>query len=142
MSDRIFFDTNIICYAFDLAEPAKRKACERLLYDVFIGETAGVVSNQVLGEVFNASVAKLRMPADKVRVVVKSLILSEKWEKINYTANTIYRTIASSESGNVPFWDLLIAETMKENGVAKIMTENEKDFVGIPGIKVINPFKS
>jgi predicted nucleic acid-binding protein len=30
---------------------------------------------------------------------------------------------------------------MKENGINKIYTENEKDFKKIPGIKVINPLK-
>jgi hypothetical protein len=30
---------------------------------------------------------------------------------------------------------------MKENGIDTIITENEKDFKKIPGIKVINPFK-
>jgi len=142
MKDRIFFDTNVICYAFDLADPVKRKVCAELLYKVYTGETAGVISNQVLGETFNAAITKIHMPADKVRVVVKSLIVSEKWEKINYTTNTIDRAITISESVEVPFWDLLIAETMKENGVAKIMTENEKDFSSISGIKIINPFKS
>lgn len=142
MGDRIFFDTNIICYAFDLAEPAKRKVCERLLYKVFTGEISGVVSNQVLGEVFSASVTKMRMPADKVAVVVKALILSEKWEKIDYTTRTVDRALDGYGSAGSHFWDLLIAETMKENGVARIITENEKDFGGIPGIRVTNPFRS
>lgn len=41
----------------------------------------------------------------------------------------------------VDFWDALIAETMKENGIVKIYTENEQDFMKIPGIKVVNPLK-
>ena len=38
-------------------------------------------------------------------------------------------------------WDTPIMETMKENNVYAIVTENEKDFKRIKGIKVINPFK-
>ncbi len=40
-----------------------------------------------------------------------------------------------------PFWDALIAETMLENGVSTIYTENEKDFKKMRGINAINPFK-
>lgn len=34
------------------------------------------------------------------------------------------------------------AQTMKENGITEIITENEADFHNIPGIKITNPFKS
>jgi predicted nucleic acid-binding protein len=39
-----------------------------------------------------------------------------------------------------PFWDIMIAETMKEAGVRDLYTENEKDFLEIPWIRVVNPF--
>lgn len=141
MSDRVFFDTNIICYAFDLAEPEKRDVCEKLLERVVKGEIVGVISNQVLGETFNASVIKIGMPIEKARTIIKSLIASEKWEKINYDQDTIQNTLDNVKSVDAPFWDLLIAQTMLENNVHTIYTENEGDFDGIPGIKVINPFK-
>lgn len=39
------------------------------------------------------------------------------------------------------FWDAVIVETMKENRVNQIYTENEKDFEIFEYIKAINPFK-
>ena len=141
MKDLLFLDTNIICYAFDLAEPTKRKACQKILEKAFSGEISGAVSNQVLGEAFNASVTKIRIPASKAAIMIKSLIASEKLEKVNYSHNTINRAVSNFETFGVPFWDLVIAETMKENGISKIVTENEKDFRKIPGIEIINPFK-
>jgi predicted nucleic acid-binding protein len=142
MRDKLFFDTNIICYAFDLAEPAKRKVCKKLMEKVFSGEILGVVSNQVLGEVFNAAVTKIHMPEDKASIIVKSLIASDKWEKVAYNHITVNRTINDFIEYNAPFWDLLIAETMKENGITEIVTENERDFSKIPGIRLTNPFKN
>lgn len=41
----------------------------------------------------------------------------------------------------VPFWDALIAACMLENGIKIIVTENEKYFRRVAGIRVINPFK-
>jgi predicted nucleic acid-binding protein len=38
--------------------------------------------------------------------------------------------------------DALIAACMLENGIEIIVTENERDFKRIPGITVINPFRT
>ncbi len=142
MIDEILFDANILCHAFNEAEPAKRRVCEKLVEDVFDRKIRGVVSNQILIEFFNASTRKLGFPVEKSKKIVKSFIVSERWHKINYSHNTITRAIDNSEILDVPFLDLLIIETMKENGIAEIITENEKDFSKIPGIRVTNPFKS
>ena len=65
--------------------------------------------------------------------------MSENWLKINYNENTIRAALKSSFAFKSPFLDTLIAETMKDHGLNTIITENEKDFIKIPGIKVINP---
>lgn len=136
---KIFFDTNIICYAFDLNEPSKREACEELVKRVAKGELIGVVSNQVLGEVFNAATSKLKISPEDANIIVQTIIKSDKWQKINYSHETISRAAEKFERLRVPFWDLLITETMKENGIDTILTENEKDFNKVEGITVKNP---
>jgi predicted nucleic acid-binding protein len=140
MKDEIFFDTNIICYAYDSTEPSKRKICERLVEQVFNGEISGVISNQILVELFNSLTRKLDVPVQKANIIVKALISSEHWKKINYSDYTVNKALNNSERYDVPFLDVLIAETMKENGVSKIITENEKDFRKIPVITISNPF--
>jgi predicted nucleic acid-binding protein len=141
MIDEIFFDTNIIHYAFDSSEPYKREKCEKLVEQVFHGEVRGVISNQILVELFNTLTRKLDVPYEKAETIVKTFIASEYWKKINYTHNTVDRALNESNLLKAPFLDVLIAETMKENGMSKIVTENEKDFRKIPGIGIINPFK-
>lgn len=66
---------------------------------------------------------------------------SVNWTKINYSADTLEQAMNTAINQKVDFWDALIAETMKENGIVKIYTENEQDFMKIPGIKVVNPLK-
>lgn len=141
MRDKMFFDTNIVCYAFDLAEPEKREVCQKLFEKVVNGEIRGVISNQVIGETFNASVKKIGMPVEDVKTIVKSLIESKKWEKVNYDYNTINKVLDNLDPTDLHFWDSVIAQTMLENNIHFIYTENEKDFSKIPGIKVTNPFK-
>lgn len=142
MKDELFFDTNILCYAYDATEPSKRKVCGKLVEQGLRGEIKGAVSNQVLVELFNACTRKLGVPTDQTNIIVKSLILSKYWRKIDYNHKTVDKALDNSELFRAPFLDVLITETMKENGITEIVTENEKDFGRIPGIKVTNPFKS
>ena len=140
MKDESFYDTNILIYAYDLSEPRKRKLCKQIVKDVFSGKDAGVVSGQILVELYNSLTRKLAVPTDSARKIVESFILSENWLKINYNENTIKAALKSSFAFKSPFPDTLIAETMKDHGLNTIITENEKDFIKIPGLKVINPF--
>ncbi len=140
MKDRIFFDTNIICYSFDINEPTKRKICREFMIKVLRGEIIGVVSNQVLGEIFNATINKFKVKPVEAKTIVQGIIQSSKWQKVNYTQETVNSATESFEYSGIPFWDLVIIETLRENNISKIITENERDFVKADGIKVINPF--
>lgn len=143
MSDELFFDTNILVYAYDVSEIEKQKKCASLMEKVFEGKTIGIVSNQVLGELFKGLTENIEMPLslENAELIIKDIIQSDRWVKINYDAETIKKAIVTVKSFKVPFWDALIAETIKENGINKICTENEKDFKKISGIKVVNPLK-
>lgn len=144
MRDELFFDTNIIAYAFDVFDPKKKEICEELINKAFKGDIVAYVSNQILGELFSVLTQKMGKPITKdiASTIIESIIDSEKWIKINYGHETIKRVLKLIRNINITFWDALIAETMKENGIVKIFTENEEDFKKIPGIEAINPIKN
>ncbi|MDE1833664.1 MAG: PIN domain-containing protein [Candidatus Micrarchaeota archaeon] len=144
MKDRMCFDTNVLVYAYDSAEPAKREICGNLVAKVFGGELAGVVTNQILAEFLYATTMKARIPfsSSEASEALDGYVKSMQWEKIDYAAETVAAAAKTSATHKVPFWDALIGETMRQSGVTTIITENERDFKRIPGIKVINPFKS
>ena len=143
MKDDVFFDTNIIVYAYDSGEPRKQAVCEKLIKTVYDGEISGFVSNQILGEVFITLTKKIERPLDSENAekIVAGITDSAEWIKANYTHRTIKNAIRTVKILHTPFWDTVIAETMKENDIEKIYTENDKDFSKITGIKAINPFK-
>ncbi len=142
MSDKILFDTNILLYAYVNHEPAKWKACNKLIEDVFNGDKQGVISNQILGEFANVMIKKMGADVGEVSRIVDELISSKNWLKLDYTTQTLKKALIDSDMYGSPFWDSVIAETMKENGIVEIITENANDFNDIPGIRVTNPFKS
>ncbi len=51
MSDKFFFDTNILVYANDASEPAKQKIAGSLIKEALFNQTA-VISVQVLSELW------------------------------------------------------------------------------------------
>ena len=141
MKDDVFYDTNILFYAYDLSEPNKRDVCKRLVSRVFNGEDKGFISNQILVELYNALTRKLGVKPDTANVIIESFLASTSWIKISYNHLTIKSALYTSKAFEAPFLDSLIAETMKENGISRIITENEKDFTQISGIQVENPIK-
>jgi predicted nucleic acid-binding protein len=143
MRDNIFYDTNILVYAYDQSEKEKKYIAEKLVENVFNGQTNGTLSNQILSELFYVLTEKINKPLTKETAakIIRKYVLSEKWEKVDYTNLTTLRAALNSSYHNSSFWDTLITETMKENGINMILTENEKDFGKMPGIKIINPFK-
>ncbi len=137
-----FYDTNILVYAYDESEAEKRRVSEKLVEKVFAGEAAGIISNQVLSEMFYVLTEGIAKPLEpeKAAKIVRKYVLSEKWKKINYTQETVLKAVQSTAGFKSAFWDTLIAETMRENNTFSILTENVRDFKKLPGIKVINPF--
>lgn len=138
-----FFDTNVLVYAFDEAEPQKRSRCKKLVETVFEGNLLGVISNQVLAELFFVLTEKIEKPInkEKAQTIVEGFIESINWKKINYSINTVKKATKSAVSKKIHFWDALIAETMTENELFTIYTENAKDFKKIRNIKAINLLK-
>jgi predicted nucleic acid-binding protein len=142
-NETCFFDTNILVYAHDISEEEKWVVCNKLLSQVFLSKLNGAVSAQVLAEVFYVLTKKVKNPldAEESKKIIFNFLKSENWLKISYDENTLEKAINTSIDVKIDLWDALIAETMKENGINKIYTENERDFKKIPRIKVINPLK-
>lgn len=143
MSDKTFFDTNVLAYAFDEHELKKKKIAADLLQHVIKRKEDGILSNQILLELFLVLTTKLKKRITKIFAmnIVEGFAISNDWKKINYTHQTIRKALDLVDKHNISFTDAVIASTMLENGINKIYTENENDFKKIPGIIVINPFK-
>lgn len=130
-------DTNILVYAFDTAYPSKRAVCKNLVQSVFEGRRVAVLTNQILAEFAFAVMRKIERPMsrEEVEAIIGAILSSPHWKVFNYTAHTLHRAVSSPH----PFWDALIIQTLKENNVHKIITENTKDFAA-SGVIPSNPF--
>ena len=144
MSDEVFFDTNIIAYAFDRSDERKRQPCQRLVRLGFQGDLSSCISNQVLGGLFLFLTKKVVRPLTRkvAGTIVRGFIDSPRWKKLNYSHLAVRRALDDAGTINASFWDVLIAVTMRDSGVTRLYTENETDFRKIPWVEVLNPLRS
>jgi len=128
-------DTNVLVYAFDTAYPEKHKAAQAIVRDIFNGKQEAVVTNQILAEFAAVVTRKIEksMQKEDAGAIVEAIIASGNWQILNYTEKTVVHALKSKES----FWDALIAQTLLENNVKTIITENGKHFTSI---RAVNPF--
>lgn len=142
-SKKFLLDTNILVYAFDIAEKEKHKIAKDLLFGLFSKEQPSILSVQNLSEFFVISTKKLPKPIEKIEAqqIIEKIADSKNFKILTFDKNTILSAIDTHIKYSSSYWDSLISETMRDNKIFTIITENEKDFKKIPWLTVINPFK-
>lgn len=142
MEDDCLYDTSILVYAFDTSDAKKHEICVNMINELVNSGKKAFISNQILGELFSVLTENITIPINKKLSsdIINDFIAAKSWIKLNYTYNTVRNATKTSDEHGIPFWDSVIAETMKENGINTIVTENVKDFKKVPGLKIVNPF--
>jgi predicted nucleic acid-binding protein len=136
-----FLDTNILVYAYDETAGERHLIAKKILQECMEGKITLFISNQILGETIHVFRNKFpQISSIDIEELIEEIMGIPSWQKVNYTDKTIQRALSNLGENN-DFWDAVIAQTMKENGITHIYTENTKDFEKIKGIKAINPFK-
>jgi predicted nucleic acid-binding protein len=131
---RSFIDTNVIAYAADDRDPAKRATARAVLAT---REDQLVVSTQVLSEFYVVATKKLGISSVDAAGLVQGLT---ELEVVVHTSELVLRAIGTSESTHVSFWDALIIEAAAYAGCDTLVTEDLQDGWQVRGLTVVNPF--
>ena len=136
-----FLDTNILVYAFDLAEAEKQPIAYKILQQATQGREKFHISNQVLAELSRTLTHKLAKPYTQEETIeILTLFQLPTWIIYSYRLSTLTQALRLQQQNTISFWDALIVATMMENHVYQIYTE-DMTFSKIHGIKAVNPFK-
>lgn len=139
MSDRSFVDTNVLVYAVDDADPAKRDAAREILGDP-VRAASLVVSTQVLAEFYAVVTRRLETPlpaAEAERAVHRLSGLAVA----SLDAGTVTAAVSRAAVGGISIWDSLIVQAAIESGCAVLLSEDLQDGALIDGVRVENPFR-
>ncbi len=139
MSDKVFFDSNILIYAYDTRDPNKQKQAQALLMKATQSRSA-VLSAQVLGEFFVVVTRKIPQPmtsSEAAEVIAELGAL----EVIPLDFPLVQRAIATQQKYGTSHWDSLIISAAERAGCVRILSENLNHGQLYHGVEVQNPFQ-
>lgn len=137
MSDKYFFDTNILVYMQDASEPVKRQKARDLLSKHSENGSA-VISSQCLQEFYNVLAGKMRQNKIHVKQIVHSL--SENIRTVQITPSMIENAIDINIQTQFSFWDSLIISAANSAGCCVLYSEDLNDGQVVNGVTIKNPF--
>lgn len=130
-----FLDTNILVYAFDANEPAKRARAQQVM-----GERPdAVISTQVLLEWFSVVTRKFSPPmpsADATRTLASLAEL----DVVDADAELVVRAAQTSAAHQLSIWEAMIIESASLAGCSTLLSEDLSDGLVVRGVTVRNPF--
>ncbi|MEP7351242.1 MAG: PIN domain-containing protein [Sphingorhabdus sp.] len=133
----IAFDTNILVYAEDPAEPSgKHKRAADLLATA--GKIDAVIPIQVLGEFVN--VCRKKKITDVEKITAKVEDFSRIFETPHSSVADITDAAMLAEKHRIQFFDALIVVITRRAGTTILISEDMQDGLEIDGLKIVNPF--
>lgn len=138
MTGGTFVDTNVLAYAHDIRE-AKRRPIAQALLDRLWRERSGIVSTQVLQELYVVATRKFtpQMRRSQARSVVEAY---GAWPLVQVDLAMVLAASALEERHTISFWDALIIEAARRGGAARIVSEDLQAGRRIANLVIENPF--
>jgi predicted nucleic acid-binding protein len=136
MSDRSFFDTNILVYADDKAAPAKQRRAIELVAEHRRAGT-GVLSLQVLQEYFVTITRKLHVDA---KIARRKIELLAEFDLVVPDLDDILAAIDLHRLHGFSFWDALVLRSAKEAACIVLFSEDLQLGRVVDGVQIVNPF--
>jgi predicted nucleic acid-binding protein len=145
MTGRVLLDTNILIYATLCSDPRHPKASALLAARADVGNEY-FVSAQNLAEMYPNLTGPKTNPPDSpamAKAKISSLAALDRLTVLPITRTVVERALELCVAAGITrqrYFDFQIAALMQLERIPTIVTENDKDFLGIPGIVAINPF--
>ncbi len=139
MTDKRFLDTNVLFYAYDTSDPAKQAAAEALLRQA-VANANGVVSTQVLGEFFHATVVRKEvLNADEAERAISAIA---HLRVVDIDVPLVHAAISYHRRYQLRYWDALVLAAAKRSGCADLLSEDFNDGQDYDGVHARNPFRT
>lgn len=138
MLDRDFVDTNVLVYAVDDADPAKRDRARSILAADGAASRL-VLSTQVLCEFYVVVTRRLEQPlspadaADAVRELSKLAV-------VGADPDLVGDAVRLSIEAQLSLWDALVVEAARVAGCGRVLTEDLSHGAEIASVRIENPF--
>lgn len=138
--DKVFLDTNILVYAYDVSSGRKHDIAKNIVADLWNLRT-GVLSIQVLQEFFINVTKKIPKPLDikTARDIIRDLLL---WEVVDNDGELMLAAMDVQMKYRYAFWDSLIIAAAIKSDASTLLTEDLNNGQIIEGVVMKNPFSA
>ena len=138
MQGNQFLDTNILVYAFDTSDDEKRNVALGLV-KTSARSRKGILSTQVLGEFFNATVIRKQLlePSEALLAIQG---FTSTFRVFTPGTDEIYEAISLHQKYQLRYWDALILASSNSADCQTVYSEDLTHGQEYNGVQVINPF--
>ncbi|MDI6799957.1 MAG: PIN domain-containing protein [Actinomycetota bacterium] len=136
--DKVFVDTNVLVYAYDIDAGHKHQVALGIMKDLWLSKL-GILSTQTLQEFFVIVTGKIPFPLE-VGVAKDIIEKLSKWDVILNDMEMVFLAIEFHQRHQLSFWDSLIIASAAQSGAKTILTEDISDGQTINGVTIKNPF--
>lgn len=135
MSAKRFIDTNVLAYAFDHHDQARRRTAKRVLREL-AASRSGVVSTQVMQELYSVLTRKL---AIEPRAARRAVAGAAHYEVVTLTPGMVLEAIDCAALEHLSIWDSLVIIAAAAARCEEVLTEDLNPGQVIRGVRVVNP---
>lgn len=140
MSGRRFLDTNLLVYSCDSSDAGKQQTALDLIA-ACSSQGTGVLSVQVLGEFFHATVVRKKiLTADEAEQAILAFRAAMTLVSVEFP--DVVNAIAIHRRYRTRYWDSLIIATAAHHGCSEILSEDLNDGQSYLGVLMTNPFRA
>lgn len=139
MTGKVFFDTNVLVYAYDRSEPRKQVQAAELL-DRFENAGKGVISTQVLAELFVSLTRKIPAPISVHEAVERVSNYLRTWPVLDLTGSVVLESCRGVLDWKLSYWDAQIWAAARSHRIATIFSEDFNHGAVLDGVRFVNPF--
>jgi predicted nucleic acid-binding protein len=135
---RTFVDTNILVYAYDVADEHRHPVASERLGQLWAHGT-GVISTQVLQEFYVVATRKLAQPLP--RAAAREVIADySTWPVVPVDPTLVLSASMLEERETLSFWDALIVGAAQRAGAVRLLSEDLQHGRTIGTVTIENPF--
>ena len=120
MPDKVFVDTNTFFYLYSADESKKQSKYEKI-----INNYECIISTQVLNELCNILIKKMKLPTEKIEAVVAEIYAACTVLKVE--RETIEQALELQKEYKYSYYDCLMLSSALLSGCKQILTEDMQD---------------
>jgi predicted nucleic acid-binding protein len=136
-SPSFFIDTNILAYAYDAKDVAKRERALAVLQA--LGTDKAAISTQVLSELYTSLTRPrgINLPRETAEAVVERYL--QFWPVFEIEPLHILDAMRAVRQHRLSYYDALIWATARLNGFPYLLSEDGQDGRYLEGVHILNP---